>query len=156
MEEAYVFVYCLSSKKVPNFTGFFIMAPIALYTGALQAKDIYGVLNKSTIHLLLLIGMFASLIGMSHLDVPITKVITKVTGSATGKRRDTILLGTFFVLAGFFSWFLQNNYLTLSLLPVMFVMAKDYKISHSKIIMFAMYATTLGGSCTLIGTNTNT
>ena len=115
-----VFVYCLSSKKIPNFTGFFIMAPIA------------------------------------HLDVPITKVITKVTGSATGKRRDTILLGTFFVLAGFFSWFLQNNYLTLSLLPVMFIMAKDYKISHSKIIMFAMYATTLGGSCTLIGTNTNT
>lgn len=151
-----VFVYCLSSKKIPNFTGFFIMAPIALYTGALKASDIYGVLNKSTIHLLLLIGMFASLIGMSHLDVPITKVITKVTGSATGKRRDTILLGTFFVLAGFFSWFLQNNYLTLSLLPVMFIMAKDYKISHSKIIMFAMYATTLGGSCTLIGTNTNT
>lgn len=151
-----IFIVCLSSKKIPNFTGFFLMAPIALYTGALTSKDIYGVFNKSTIHLLLIIGMFSSLIGMSHLDVPISSFIQKVTGNAKGKKRDTILLGTFFLMAGFFSWFLQNNYLTLSLLPVMFVMAKKYKISHSKIIMFAMYATTLGGSCTLIGTNTNT
>lgn len=151
-----IFIVCLSSKKIPNFTGFFLMAPIALYTGALTSKDIYAVFNKSTIHLLLIIGMFSSLIGMSHLDIPISNFIHKMTGDAKGKKRDTILLGTFFILAGFFSWFLQNNYLTLSLLPVMFVMAKKYKISHSKIILFAMYATTLGGSCTLIGTNTNT
>lgn len=151
-----IFIICLSSKKIPNFTGFFLIAPVALYTGALTAKDIYGVFNKSTIHLLLIIGMFSSLIGMAHLDVPIASIIRKATGSATGKRRDLILLGTFFLLGGFFSWFLQNNYLTLTLLPVMFVMAKEYKISHSKIILFAMYATTLGGSCTLIGTNTNT
>ena len=151
-----VFLICLSSSKIPNFTGFFIMAPIALYTGALEAGDIYNVLNKNTVHLLLIIGMFSSLIGISHLDVPITKIISKVTGGNTGKKRDFILLGTFFILAQFFSWFLQNNYLTLSLLPVMFIMSKDYKISHSKIILIAIYATTLGGSCTLIGTNTNT
>jgi len=147
---------CLSSKKIPNYAGFFFIAPIALYTGALTAKDIYAVWNKSVIHLLLIIGMFSSLIGMSHLDIPITKIISKVTGKVKGKKQETILLSVFFLLAGFFSWFLQNNYLTLSLLPVMFVMSKDYNISHSKIIMFAMYATTLGGSCTLIGTNTNT
>ena len=93
-----IFIICLSSKKIPNFTGFFLIAPVALYTGALTAKDIYGVFNKSTIHLLLIIGMFSSLIGMAHLDVPIASIIRKATGSATGKRRDLILLGTFFLL----------------------------------------------------------
>lgn len=151
-----IFLTVLSSSKIPNFVAFFLMAPVAIYSGLLEVSDVTSRFSQNAVHLLMVIGMFSSLLGMAHVDVPISNFLAKVTGSYKGKNVETVLLGVFIIMAGFFSWFLQNNYLTLSLLPVMFAMSKKYNISHSKIIMMAMYATTLGGSCTLIGTNTNT
>ena len=43
----------------------------------------------------------------------------------------------------------------MAFLPVIFSIAKKNKISHSKMILFVIYASTLGGACTLIGTPTN-
>ncbi len=153
-----IFLVVLSSSKIPNFVAFFLMAPVAVYTNLLKVTDVLSRFSQNAVHLLMVIGMFSSLLGLAHVDVPISNFISRVTGNFNlkGKTQETFVLGLFIILAGFFSWFLQNNYLTLSLLPVIFAMSKKYDISHSKIIMMAMYATTLGGSCTLIGTNTNT
>lgn len=149
-----LFVYIMVSK-IPNWVGYFIMAPLSIYFGCCNSSDVTGVLNSSTMHLLVIIGIFSGLIGLAHLDVPMGNFIDKITGNSNGSKKEFVTLALLFVFSGFFSWFLQNNYLTLSLLPVLFTISKRQKVSHSKLILFTIYATTLGGACTLIGTPTN-
>ncbi len=149
-----IFVYIMVSK-IPNWVGFFVMAPLAFIMKSASADDIYGVINSSSLHLLVIIGIFSGLIGVSHLDIPIGNFIDRVTGKTTGAKKETMTLALLFLVAAFLSWFLQNNYLTLALLPVLFTISKRNGTSHSKLILFTIYATTLGGACTLIGTPTN-
>jgi len=149
-----LFVYIMVSK-IPNWVGYFIMAPLAILLGCCTSGDVTGVLNSSTLHLLVIIGMFSGLIGAAHLDVPMGDFIDKITGGEDSHNKEIKTMILLFIFASFFSWFLQNNYLTLSLLPVLFTISKRQKVSHSKLILFTIFATTLGGACTLIGTPTN-
>ncbi len=58
-------------------------------------------------------------------------------------------------LVGFLSAFINNTPVIAIFLPILLGVAKDTKISASKILMPVSFASMLGGICTLIGTSTN-
>lgn len=56
---------------------------------------------------------------------------------------------------GFFSAFINNTPVVAVFIPVLLGVAKDNKMSASKLLMPMSFASMLGGICTLIGTSTN-
>lgn len=60
-----------------------------------------------------------------------------------------------YLTSGLISTVLQNSYVALAFLPVLRSIAKKNRISLSKLVLFVIYSTTLGGAVTLIGTPTN-
>ena len=60
-----------------------------------------------------------------------------------------------YLVSGLISTVLQNSYVALALLPVLRSIARKNRISLSKLVLFVIFATTLGGAVTLIGTPTN-
>lgn len=60
-----------------------------------------------------------------------------------------------YLVSGLISTVLQNSYVALAFLPVLKSIARKNRISLSKLVLFVIFATTLGGAITLIGTPTN-
>ena len=60
-----------------------------------------------------------------------------------------------YVFSGLISTVLQNSYVALAFLPVLKSIARKNRISLSKLVLFVIFSTTLGGAITLIGTPTN-
>lgn len=152
---AIVYLICMSSSSLPNPLGFIVLAPIAMFTQILEPKTIYGVLAKSTVHMLLIVSCYSALLGKAKIDIPVSKFVNKVTGNVSGKKRERVIMAILIVVIAVLSFVLNNNYTCYCLLPVLFAVSKRYKISHSKLLLIAIYAATLGGSCTLIGTSAN-
>ena len=59
------------------------------------------------------------------------------------------------ILVGVLSAFINNTPVIAIFLPILLVVAKENKISASKLLMPISFASMLGGVCTLIGTSTN-
>lgn len=59
------------------------------------------------------------------------------------------------VFVGFFSAFINNTPVVAIFIPILLGVAKDVKISPSKLLMPMSFASMFGGVCTLIGTSTN-
>ncbi len=59
------------------------------------------------------------------------------------------------VSVGFFSAFINNTPVVAIFIPILLGVAKDLKVSTSKLLMPMSFASMLGGICTLIGTSTN-
>lgn len=150
-----VFIIVLAIPQIPNWMTFLCMAPIVVFSGLMPAGDVYGVLNSSGLHLMIIICMFSGMIASTGLDIVIGDVIDKMTGDLKGQKKELMIFAIVYVAAGIISFVLQNSYVAMALLPVVFSISKRNNISHSKLILFVIYATTLGGACTLIGTPTN-
>ena len=60
-----------------------------------------------------------------------------------------------YITSGLVSTVLQNSYVALAFLPVLRSIARKNRISLSKLVLFVIFSTTLGGAVTLIGTPTN-
>ncbi len=60
-----------------------------------------------------------------------------------------------YLTSGLISTVLQNSYVALAFLPVPAEHRKEEPISLSKLVLFVIYSTTLGGAVTLIGTPPN-
>lgn len=152
---AIVYLVCMSSSRLPNSLGFILLAPISMFTGILDAKSIYGVFAKSTVHMLLIVSCYSALLGKAKIDVPVSKFVNRITGNVAGKKQERVIYAIVIAVISLLSFVLNNNYTCYCLLPVLFAISKRYKISHSKLLLMAIYAATLGGSCTLIGTSAN-
>ena len=137
-----IFVAVLAHPKLPNWMTFICMAPVVLLAKVMEAKDIYAVLNSSSLHLMIIICMFSGMIAATGLDIIIGDFMDHMTSSQTGKKK---LISTV----------LQNSYVALAFLPVLKSIARKNRISLSKLVLFVIFATTLGGAITLIGTPTN-
>ncbi|REJ75363.1 MAG: SLC13 family permease [Acidobacteria bacterium] len=59
------------------------------------------------------------------------------------------------IAVGFFSAFINNTPVVAIFIPILLGVAKDLKVSTSKLLMPMSFASMLGGICTLIGTSTN-
>lgn len=150
-----VFIVVLAVKRLPNWMTFICMAPIVVFSGVMPAKDVYGVLNSSGLHLMILICMFSGMIAATGLDIVIGNSVDKLTGKLEGAKKEMMIYLILYVFSGGISFVLQNSYVAMAFLPIIFSIAKKNNMSHSKMILFVIFATTLGGACTLIGTPTN-
>lgn len=150
-----IFVVILARPKLPNWMTFVCLAPVALFTGIMGSSDIYAVLNSSSLHLMIIICMFSGMIAATGLDVVIGDFVDRVTSSQTGAKKEMMIFAIVYLTSGLISTVLQNSYVALAFLPVLRSIAKKNRISLSKLVLFVIYSTTLGGAVTLIGTPTN-
>ena len=150
-----IFVVILAHPKLPNWMTFVCLAPVALSTGIMGSSDIYAVLNSSSLHLMIIICMFSGMIAATGLDVVIGDFVDRVTSSQTGAKKEMMIFAIVYLTSGLISTVLQNSYVALAFLPVLRSIAKKNRISLSKLVLFVIYSTTLGGAVTLIGTPTN-
>ena len=121
----------------------------------MEAKDIYAVLNSSSLHLMIIICMFSGMIAATGLDIIIGDFVDHMTSSQTGKKKEMMIFAIVYLVSGLISTVLQNSYVALAFLPVLKSIARKNRISLSKLVLFVIFATTLGGAITLIGTPTN-
>lgn len=150
-----IFVVILAHPKLPNWMTFICIAPVALFAGVMGSGDIYNVLSSSSLHLMVIICMFSGMIAATGLDVVIGDVVDRATSSQTGKKKEMMIFAIVYLCSGLVSTVLQNSYVALAFLPVLKSIARKNRISLSKLVLFVIFATTLGGAITLIGTPTN-
>lgn len=150
-----IFVVVLAHPKLPNWMTFICIAPVALFTQVMAAGDIYGVLNSSSLHLMVIICMFSGMIAATGLDVVIGDFVDRMTSSQSGKRKEMMVFAIVYLSSGLISTVLQNSYVALAFLPVLQSIARKNRVSLSKLVLFVIFSTTLGGAITLIGTPTN-
>ena len=70
-------------------------------------------------------------------------------------KKEMMIFAIVYLTSGLVSTVLQNSYVALAFLPVLRSIAKKNRISLSKLVLFVIFSTTLGGAVTLIGTPTN-
>lgn len=150
-----VFIFILANGKYPNWMTFVCLAPVVYFSRIMDAKGIYNALNSSSLHLMIIICIFSGMIAATGLDVVIGNFVDRATRSQTGKKKEMIILGIVYLVSGLISTVLQNSYVALAFLPVLESIAKRNRISLSKLVLFVIFSTTLGGAVTLIGTPTN-
>ena len=86
-----IFVAVLAHPKLPNWMTFICMAPVVLLAKVMEAKDIYAVLNSSSLHLMIIICMFSGMIAATGLDIIIGDFVDHMTSSQTGKKKDMMI-----------------------------------------------------------------
>lgn len=150
-----IFIAVLAHPKLPNWMTFICLAPVVLFSGIMESGDIYAVLNSSSLHLMIIICMFSGMIAATGLDVVIGEFVDRVTSSQTGKKKEMMIFAIVYITSGLVSTVLQNSYVALAFLPVLRSIARKNRISLSKLVLFVIFSTTLGGAVTLIGTPTN-
>lgn len=150
-----IFIAVLAHPKLPNWMTFICLAPVTLFSGIMESGDIYAVLNSSSLHLMIIICMFSGMIAATGLDVVIGEFVDRVTSSQTGKKKEMMIFAIVYITSGLVSTVLQNSYVALAFLPVLRSIARKNRISLSKLVLFVIFSTTLGGAVTLIGTPTN-
>lgn len=150
-----IFILVLATPKLPNWFCFLIMAPVVVVLKIMPSKEVYGVLSNSSFHLMAIICMFSGMIASTGLDIILGNSLEKITSKVEGKRKEQLIFLILYLFSGIVSFVLQNSYVAMAFLPVIFSISKATKISHSKMILFTIFSTTLGGACTLIGTPTN-
>lgn len=150
-----IFIVILAHPKLPNWMTFICLAPVAFLTGTMKSGDIYAVLNSSSLHLMIIICIFSGMIAATGLDVVIGNFVDRMTSSQTGKKKEMMIFAIVYFTSGLVSTVLQNSYVAMAFLPVLRSIARKNRISLSKLVLFVIYSTTLGGAITLIGTPTN-
>ncbi|HHY17273.1 MAG TPA: hypothetical protein GX524_04290 [Firmicutes bacterium] len=150
-----IFVTILATPKLPNALVFFLVGPLVVFTGTMKASDVFGVMASSSLFLMMIIGFFSHLMKISTLDMSIGTIVNNLTKKAKGKHQETYVFFIIFVVGALFSTVLQNVSVAMAMLPALFGIARTTGISRSKMVLFIIYATTLGGAVTLIGTPTN-
>lgn len=149
------FVYILANPKVPNSLLFLLLAPILILTHILDAATVWGFFANNSLHLVMIISVYASLMAVSGFDGQIGETFEHMTRNINGKNRERGLFGIIFVLAALCSTIMANSSVTMAMVPALYGISRRMKISRSKLVLFVIYASTLGGACTLIGTDTN-
>ena len=65
-----IFIVILALPKIPNWMTFLCMAPVVVFSGVMSSSDVYGVLNSSGLHLMIIICMFSGRGGRVLKDPP--------------------------------------------------------------------------------------
>jgi len=120
----------------------------------MEASAVFGVLSNSGIYLMIVVCMFSGMIAATGLDIVIGSAIDKFTNRG-GANKEMMIFAILYLSSGIISSVLQNTYVALIFLPIIYSIAKKNGISYSKMILFVIFSTTLGGACTLIGTPAN-
>lgn len=149
-----VFIAVLAFR-LPNWLTFAAVAPIVVFCGSMTTKQVYAVFSSSGLQLMYVICIFTGLMSATGLDQVIGNTVVKFANKADGKHRDLMIFTILFVFSAVFSFVMANNHVAMALVPVIYGISRRTKISYSKMILFVIFATTLGGACTLVGTTSN-
>lgn len=151
-----MFVSILAIPKIPNILVFLLIAPISVFTGVLNIEDVTSVFTNNILMLIVIIGIYTHLMSISQLDLSIGEFVDRSTKKiGNSKDQERTILAILYLVCVVASAFMQNLSVAMALLPTMYGISKVSKISRSKMILFVIYASTLGGAMTLIGTPTN-
>jgi di/tricarboxylate transporter len=127
-----------------------VVMSILLLSGIVTPEEgIAGFSNKATVTVAAMFILSAGLFktgAVRYLGWAVSKTFKK-----------SYWLGLVSVLfsVGFFSAFINNTPVVAIFIPILLGVAKDLKVSTSKLLMPMSFASMLGGICTLIGTSTN-
>lgn len=142
-------VFFVTEKLSADVVALIIMTALML-SGILTPQEGFsGFSNPATIT----VGaMFVLSAGLSR-----TGAINQIAGmmAKIGKRSFWIALISLCTAIGFLSAFINNTAAMAIFLPIALGLARDIKVSPSKLLMPLSFASMFGGVCTLIGTSTN-
>ena len=152
-----LFLIIIFNQKLSNALLFLLLAPLMVLTGILDASTVWGFFANSSVLLMLLIGVYSYLMSIAEFDDLIGETFERMTKALNlkGKNYERGLYGIVFVLVALCSTVMQNASVTMAMVPALYGISRRMNISRSKLVLFAIYASTLGGACTLIGTDTN-
>ncbi len=144
-------IILFSTEKLPvDLVALMIMA-FLMVSGIITVDEgVSGFSNEATVTIAALFVVSGALIKTGFVDVASVKIINffQKYGFWTG-----IVATMTFI--GFMSAFMNNTPIVAVFIPVMLKVAKEIKISGSKVLMPLSFAAIFGGTCTLIGTSTN-
>ncbi len=134
-----------------TIVGLFQFIPYTLDNGRIVQPSIFlqGLANPALIAVLALLVLGQAIVNTGSLDI-ITRLIFKWFGKLYWLAIIIALLG---VLA--ISGFINNTPTVIVFIPIMMAIAKEMKMSASKVMIPLSYASMLGGSLVLVGSSTN-
>jgi di/tricarboxylate transporter len=126
-----------------------IMGALLLFGIVSPDEGISGFSNKATVTVAAMFIISAGLFKTGAVSY-----LGKIT-SDIFKRNYWLGLITVMIAVGFFSAFINNTPIVAVFIPVLLGVAKEIKVSASKLLMPMSFASMFGGVCSLIGTSTN-
>ncbi|NNE97561.1 MAG: SLC13 family permease [Pyrinomonadaceae bacterium] len=127
-----------------------VVMSILLISGIITPEEgIAGFSNKATVTVGAMFIISAALFktgAVSYLGNITSKIF---------KKGYWIGLITLMIAVGFFSAFINNTPIVAIFIPIVLGVARELKLSTSKLLMPMSFASMFGGVCTLIGTSTN-
>lgn len=143
-------VFLFVTEKLPvDLVALLVMA-LLMVSGIITADEgLAGFSNTATITVasmfILSVGLFKTG-AVSFLGTFVNRIF---------KQNFYVAMIIVMILVGFLSAFINNTPVIAIFLPILLGVAKETKISASKILMPISFASMFGGVCTLIGTSTN-
>jgi len=143
-------VILFATEALPiDLVALIVMAALLL-TGIISPQEgISGFSNEATVTIAAMFVLSAGLFNtgaVNFIGVALAKV---------GKVNFWLALITMMIGIGAISAFINNTAAVAIFLPIVLGMAREAKVSPSKLLMPLSYASMFGGVCTLIGTSTN-
>ncbi len=121
-----------------------------LLSGIISPEEgISGFSNKATVTVAAMFIISAALFKTGAVSY-LGKITSKLFRKGFWVGLVTVTIGV-----GFFSAFINNTPVVAIFIPILLGVAKDLKVSTSKLLMPMSFASMFGGLCTLIGTSTN-
>ncbi len=147
---AIVAVILFATEKLSVDVVAIVIMSVLLLTGVILPEEgIAGFSNKATVTVAAMFIISAALFKTGAVSY-----LGKIT-SQIFKRGYWIGLITVTISVGFFSAFINNTPVVAIFIPILLGVARDTKVSTSKLLMPMSFASMFGGVCTLIGTSTN-
>lgn len=143
-------VACFATERLPVDLVALLVLSALLVSGILTAEQaISGFSNPATVTVA---AMFVLSAGLARTGV------VKLLGqrlAVVGRHGLRPALLALMALIGLVSAFINNTAAVAIFLPIVIALARDMKISPSKLLIPLSFASMFGGVCTLIGTSTN-
>ncbi len=147
---AIVAVILFATEKLSVDVVAIVIMSVLLLAGVISPDEgIAGFSNKATVTVAAMFIISAGLFktgAVSYLGSITSQIFKK--GYWVG-------LITVTISVGFFSAFINNTPVVAIFIPILLGVARDTKVSTSKLLMPMSFASMFGGVCTLIGTSTN-
>ena len=143
-------VFFFISEKLPVDLVSVLVMILLVSTGILTPEEGFsGFSNSATLTVGAMFVISASIFRTGILNSA-GALLTQI-----GKKNYTLCLLTIMVFAGLISAFINDTAVVALFMPIVIQVAKDSKISPTKLLMPLSFGALMGGVCTLIGTSTN-
>ncbi len=138
-----------TEKLSVDLIAMLIMASLLILGIVSPEEGISGFSNKATVTVAAMFIISAGLFKTGAVSY-----LGKIT-IIVFKKNYWLGLITVMIAVGFFSAFINNTPVVAVFIPILLGVAKEIKVSASKLLMPMSFASMFGGVCTLIGTSTN-